>query len=69
MIHVKENVVSLGRCMARLREVSPFDVSLTIVSPSYSEEGMYEPAESVNVFGRDNLNTLLKLLQDALGEP
>lgn len=75
MSDVKDTVVSLGHCMARLREVSGLDdsawsewgVSLTIVSPSFSEDGMYEPAESVKVSGRDNLNNLLKLLQETIG--
>lgn len=56
----------LGWCVAKLTMQKGMDCSLTILSPANAEEHYYQPAESVLIYGRENLVKLQAFLNEAL---
>ena len=54
-------VIDLNWCMARFEELP---ASLFIISPSGSDEGLYIPAQSVRIYGKNGIIAL----RDALNE-
>lgn len=50
-------LIDLGWCMARL-DIKKNSSKLIICSPSASEESVYSPAESVVIYGENNVLTL-----------
>lgn len=57
-------VADLGWCVGKLEIQDGTSISLIIVSPADTSEGRYAPAESVCVFGRNNLVKLQAFLND-----
>ncbi len=60
-------LIDLGWCMARLelKRSGRDDPRLTIVSPSCADSPMYEPAESVTIYGQAGLLALRDALNEA----
>jgi len=59
-------IIDLGWCVARLNTLTKMDQErLIITSPSSSDEGLYQPSESVTIWGRDAMLTLRDALNEA----
>ena len=44
------------------------EAQLIIISPPIYDENVYTPAESINIYGNDNLRKLRDALTEALGD-
>lgn len=53
--------VSLGCCIARLDASTE---RMTIVSPSVVYDGVFSPAESVTICGKNHIDILIKSLNE-----
>jgi hypothetical protein len=65
-----DKVIDLGFCVARIkRQYQSNEYSLQILQPSECAEGFgFEPAQSVRVYGNEELKKLRDALTEVLGE-